>query len=180
MSTTTAVKAKKFLVNRILEQAQREDVPLSDIEIRMLGFAEDSANAKDMEAAAVFERDYNDEEYEAKVAELLGRAYKRDKEGGEEAGWNEALADLAGEDIYLLVMLKRAGIETSNPFSYLLDWRLISGLLPACIVVAAAAVLAFSPFGSKLVPNGFFRLLLILLLLVVPFAISKIGRRPTG
>ena len=45
----------------------------------MLGFAEASAGAKDMEAARAFERDFDDEEYEAKIAGLIRHAYERDK-----------------------------------------------------------------------------------------------------
>ena len=146
----------------------------------MLGFAESSANPKEMEAAAVFEREYNDEEYEATVAELLRRAYTRDKEGDEVAAWDKALTDLAEEDGYILIMLKRAGIEAPNPFSSMLDWRLFLALLPACIAVTAGIVLAFTPFGAKLVPNEFLRLLLFLLLLVAPLLAGKIGRKPTA
>ena len=35
MSTTSANKAKKFFVNRILEQAKRDGVSLSAVEIQM-------------------------------------------------------------------------------------------------------------------------------------------------
>jgi|ERR1017187_331549 hypothetical protein len=180
MSSESVAKAKKFLVNRVLDQAKRDEVPLTEVETLMLGFAEPSAGAKDMEAAAVFEREYNDEEYEAKIAGLLQRAYKRDKERDKVAAWDEALTDLAEEDMYLLVMLERAGIGPSNPFSYMLDWRFFVALLPACIAVGAGIVLAFTPFGAQLVPNDLLRLLLLLLLLAAPLMIDKIGRKPTA
>jgi hypothetical protein len=180
MSSASVARAKKFLVGRVLDQAKRDEVTLTEVEIRMLGFAELSAGAKDMEAAAVFEREYNDKEYEAKVAELLRRAYTRDKERDGAAAWDEALADLAEEDMYLLVMLARAGIEASNPFSHMLDWRFFLANLPICIAVTAGIVLAFTPFGARLVPNDFLRLVLLLLLLVAPLLIDKIGHKPTA
>ena len=179
MSSASVARAKKFLIDRTLAQAERDNVPMSPVEAKMLGFAEDSASASDMETGEEFERDYNDEEYEAKIAELLRRAYKRDEEGGEEAAWDEALTDLAEEDAYLLVMLRRAGIAASSPFSFLLDWRFVLGLLPACIAVAAGIVLAFTPFGARLVPNESLRLMLLLLLLAAPFLIGRLGRKPT-
>ncbi|MGO9775452.1 MAG: hypothetical protein ACLQGT_08070 [Terracidiphilus sp.] len=180
MSTTSVTKAKKFFVNRIMEQAKRDGVSLSEIEVQMLGFAETNASAEEMEAAAVFERDFNDEEYEAKVAKLLKCAYQQDKESGKEAAWDSALTELAEEDMYLLVMIERAGIRGSNPFSYLFDWRFILGLLPACIAVSVGIVIAFTPFGARLVPNEFLRLALLLLMLVSPLLIGKMSRKTIG
>jgi hypothetical protein len=150
---------------------------LSDVEIQMLGFTETTASAKEMEAAAVFERDFNDEEYEAKVAMLLKRAYQQDMKSGEETAWDSALTELADEDLYLLVMIERAGICGSNPFSYLFDWRFILGILPACIAVSAGIVIVFTPFGARLIPNELLRLALLILLLVSPFMIGKVGRK---
>jgi len=177
MSSANAVKAKQFVVNRILDQAKLDDMPLSAVEIKMLGFAEASASRKDMEAAAVLERDYDDEEYEAKVADLLRRAYKRDKEGGEETAWDSALPNLVEEDMNLLVMLKRAGIEGSNPYSYLLDWRMLLGLMSFCIPASVGIIIAFTSIGARLIPNEILRLVLLMLLLVGPLLISKIGRK---
>jgi hypothetical protein len=180
MGSTSIANAKKYLVNRVMEQAKQDGIPLSEIEIQMLGFAEATASAKDMEAAAVFERDFNDEEYEAKVAKLLKRAYQQDKESGVEAAWERALIELADEDMYLLVMIERAGIGGSNPFSYLFDWRLILGLWPACIAVTVGIVLAFTPFGTRLIPNELLRLALLLLLLVSPLLIGKRSHKTIG
>jgi len=177
MSTTSANKAKKFFVNRILEQAKRDGVSLSAVEIQMLSFAEATASAEEMETLAVFERDFSDEEYEAKVAKLLKRAYQQDKESGEEAAWENALIELADEDMYLLVMIAQAGIGGSNPLSYWFDWRFWLFLLPACIAVSAGIVIAFTPFGAKLIPSESLRLALLILLLVSPFMIGKVGRK---
>ena len=178
MRSASVAKAKKFLISRVLDQAKQDEVPLTEVEILMLGFAEPSPSAKDMEAAAVFEREYNDEEYEAKVAKLLRRTYKCDKERDEMAAWDEALTDLAEEDMYLLVMLERAGIRASNSSSDMLDWRFYLANLPICIAVTAGILLAFTPFGARLVPNNYLRLLLVLLILVAPLLIAKIGHKP--
>ena len=102
--------SRQFVIDRILDQAKLDGVQLTDIEIRMLGFTEATASATDLEAAKVFGRDFDDEEYEAKIASLIRRAYERDKQNGNLGTWNRALAQIAGRDLYLHVMLERAGI----------------------------------------------------------------------
>ena len=59
MSTPAVVKAKRFLVNRIIDQAKRANVPLSEAETHMLGFSPVSASQAEREAWSVFERDFD-------------------------------------------------------------------------------------------------------------------------
>ena len=113
MDKSTA-KAKQFIVNRILDQAKQEGVPFNDLEIRMLGFAEISANEKDLEIAEIFEREVDDSRYEKKVAELIRRAHQQDKRIGQTEAWEQSLVMLAGQDLYLNVMIDRAGISGSR------------------------------------------------------------------
>ena len=54
MTAARAPSSKQFLIDRILNQAKLENIQLTEIEIRMLGFAEASAGAKGMEAARAF------------------------------------------------------------------------------------------------------------------------------
>jgi hypothetical protein len=177
MGSASPAKGMKFLVNRVLDQAEKDGVVFDEVEARMLGFAEEAASAKDMKAAQVFERDYDDEKYEAKVAELLRRVYKRDKDCGAEDAWDEALTGLAEGDAYILAMLRRAGIESANPLSYWIDSRFLLGLLPSCTAAAAGLVIAFTPIGKKLVPNELLRLALFFLLLTAPLLIANKGRK---
>ncbi len=121
MNPSRATNSKQFLIDRILDQAKLDGVQLSDIEIRMLGFTEATAGARDLEAAQAFERDFDDHEYEAKIAGLIRRAYERDKQNGNLAPWNHALAQIAGRDLYLHVMLELAGIEKDALFALLSD-----------------------------------------------------------
>lgn len=83
--------SKQFVIDRILDQARIEGVPLTDIEIRMLKFTEATSGSKDLEAAEMFEREYNDEEYEEKIAKLIRRAYDREKQSGKQENWDDAL-----------------------------------------------------------------------------------------
>jgi hypothetical protein len=121
MTPTRAPSAKQFLIDRIVKQSKLEDIALTDVEIRMLRFAEVTASAKDMEAAQAFERDFDDEEYEAKIAGLIRNAYEQDKKEGEVETWDNALARIASRDIYLNVMIERAGIgNTDLPRSFVI------------------------------------------------------------
>ena len=170
--------SKQFVIDRILDQAKLDGVPLTDIETRMLGFTEATASATDLEAAKVFERDFDDEEYETKIARLIRRAYERDKKDDNLESWNRALARIAGGDLYLHVMLERAGIEQNTLSALFSDWRfLVYGLLPPALCVAGAIVIALSPFGARLIRSDTVRFLVALVLLAAPFALARISRR---
>lgn len=100
-------EAKDFLVQQTAEQAQRERVPLSDLEKRMMYFTE-SKDAVENPIALneEFEAQYDTAEYEGKVAGLLGRAYARLKKENSETiqTWDEAIKELNKGDHYILVM----------------------------------------------------------------------------
>src|SRR3954471_23291708 len=76
-STETVESAKQFLLNRLIQQASLDEIVLSDLEKRMFFFSELSANP-DWEANEKFEAEYDDSEYEKKVAKLLRHAYSHD------------------------------------------------------------------------------------------------------
>src|ERR1700756_3724297 len=92
---------KQFLIGRVLDQAGRDGISLSDVEVRMLGFCEATASTEDMEAAAAFEREYDDEQYESTIAGLLRKVYDRDVADGRKEEWDRSLDSLADEDLYL-------------------------------------------------------------------------------
>ncbi len=161
--------SKQFVIDRILDQSRLERVSLTDIEIRMLNFTEASSGSKDLAAAEAFERDYNDEEYEAKIANLIRHAYERDRQSGQVGVWNQALAKLAIRDLYLNVMIDRARIG-SDPAGFLGDWRfLLYGILPPALCFGAAVLVCFSPFGARFIGSDALRLLVAGCLLAIPF-----------
>ena len=88
MSTPSVVKAKRFLVNRIVDQAKRANVPLTEVEACMLAFAPASASPAEYEAAADFERDFDKQKYEAKIAQLFRDVYAADKSLARAEIWN--------------------------------------------------------------------------------------------
>src|SRR5580704_11533994 len=100
--------AKQFLISKVIEQAESEHVQLSDVEKKMLYFTEVHPSLPDIyEINAEFERDYNSDEYEAKIAGLLRNARRRDGESSpsQELEWKDALDALKKEDHYILVLL---------------------------------------------------------------------------
>lgn len=103
--------AKEFLISKVVEEARIEQVNLSDIEKKMLYFTEVHPSLPNIyEINAEFERDYDSDKYEAKIAGLLKNARDRDSRlspNGEQA-WKDALDTLKHEDHYILVMVSQA------------------------------------------------------------------------
>jgi hypothetical protein len=114
---STAKEAKEFLVAQITDQAQRQGVPLSEIERKMLFFSERYWTLPDMmKVNDEFDEKYDSDEYERKISDLIAQAYKRAKSDGPDAAfaWNEALRLLSKEDHYILVMTARAGLRNKD------------------------------------------------------------------
>ena len=104
-------EAKEFLADKIVAEAECEGVPLSDVERKMLYFTETGWTLPDMmEVSAEFDRDYDQDEYEAKIAGLIQRylRHTRDEDETESEAWNGAVSKLSGEDHYLLVLINAA------------------------------------------------------------------------
>jgi hypothetical protein len=112
---STDREAKEFLISRIVAQAQREGVSLSEIERKMLYFSETGWTLPDMmEVDEAFDREYDDAEYELKVGKLSDNflAEVRSNDPDELNAWNEAVRTLREEDPYLLVLIG-AGEESA-------------------------------------------------------------------
>jgi hypothetical protein len=102
-------EAKDFLVDQAAQQAAIDGVPLSDLEKRTIYFTEwDDSGGDPIALNEEFEAQYNAEEYEPKIAELMRHAHARLKENSSSARtWDEAVAELNKGDHYLLVPLDR-------------------------------------------------------------------------
>ena len=69
-----SVDAKQFLITRVIEEGELEQLRLSDVEKKMLSFTETCPSLPDIyEANAEFERDYDSDEYEAGPDRPTGR-----------------------------------------------------------------------------------------------------------
>ncbi len=122
-----ATTAKQFLISKVIEEAEREHLSLSEIEKKMLQFTEVLPSLPDIyEVGAEFERDYDSDEYEAKISGLLKRVRDRDCQQSPDGDrpWNEALAALKKEDHYILVMTSQAfgSVPTAGKRSRLRDF----------------------------------------------------------
>ena len=92
---TSARYAKQFLVSKIVDEALRTGVSLSEIEAKELYFSETYWTLPDMEEVnEAFDRDYDSVEYEEKIERLI-RSFcveARKNNRDELDAWNEAFA----------------------------------------------------------------------------------------
>jgi len=126
-------EAKDFLVSEIKQQAERENIPLENLEIRMLYFTEQCGSSKDMqELAEELDHKYDMSAYEKKIACLMKRAYKRlkSRHSPDKETWDAAIRVLRKGDHYILVMW--GGI---SPLTFLILLALILFALSALIVI---------------------------------------------
>jgi hypothetical protein len=110
----TGREAKEFLISELVAEAQRENVPLSDIERKMLYFTESGWTLADMmEVYADFDEQYDQPKYEQKIAKLVTKAYKRICKSSRDdyERWWAAIRFLQREDHYLSVMIRTAGLR---------------------------------------------------------------------
>ena len=100
------LEAKDFLVQQTAEQAALENVPLSDLEKRMMYFTETDECPEDPIALNdAFEAEYDTDEYEAKISKLMHHAYLRIKKENPETlhRWKAAMRELSKGDHCILV-----------------------------------------------------------------------------
>ncbi|MGC1177292.1 MAG: hypothetical protein WA843_04440 [Candidatus Saccharimonadales bacterium] len=170
---STGREAKEYLIDRIVTQARHDDVPLTDVERTMLYFSETAWSLPDiMDVNAEFEKSYDDDEYEKKIAGLVGRIREG---GGEEDVWEAAVKRLRDEDHYLLIMIDgHLRHSSARPHGDIL--RLI---LTAFAIVAVSLVLKFgfdSIVTSALVLRVLSLLALVLLIAVAAYVSWRILR----
>jgi hypothetical protein len=100
--------AKDFLVQQTTEQATLENMPLSDIEKKMMYFTESDASSCDnpVELNDEFEAQCDTAHYEAKISRLLHDAYKRLKveNPARVRDWDQSIRILRTGDHYILAL----------------------------------------------------------------------------
>lgn len=133
-------QAKEFLIAKILQEAALEGVSISEIERKMLYFSEVQQEPDDLyEVNEQFDKKYDTQEYEAKIAGLIKRAYERDREASDQLAqqWLAEIRALQKEDHYILVMVSQAGLRLPG-----------SGARLAATTAALAAILGVAIFVS--------------------------------
>ena len=130
--------------------AQRQ-VTLSDAEIATLTYSEPNANERERELADEVDATIGADRYERKIADLIRGAYRDDVSRGVEAEWRQHLNALRYEDLYVLVMVRAAGIAgapsggAAITQSFLRPDTVLLG-----VVGIAGLVLFFTPLRSLL------------------------------
>ena len=113
---TSTREAKEFLIGQIVQEAQEENVSLSETERKMLCFSETAWTLPDMDqVSAEFDRDCDQDEYEQKIGSLVANLRERLKKDNadELKSWDTAVRQLSNEDHYLLVLID-AGRSVPN------------------------------------------------------------------
>jgi hypothetical protein len=149
ISFASSREAKEFLVSRIVEEASRRRVRLSELERKMLYFSEAYPTLPDMmEVSEKFEAEHDSEKYEAKIRELSRNAFQRDRmESPENVPlWREAIKVLNKEDHYILVMLdvprSAGGFAKGSPSDR--AKLVISGLVLAALALGGFAAIQWA------------------------------------
>jgi hypothetical protein len=129
----SAREAKEFLVSRIVEEAQRDNVVLTETERKMLYFSETSWTPRDTNSVSEeFDRSYDQAQYEKKIARLVRSAYRHARQGRDEYdSWWAAIRFLGRQDHYILVMIRQAGLRPRG--DRLMLWG--TGVLVAAVLV---------------------------------------------
>ena len=128
-------EAKDYLADRIAAEAERERIPFSEIERKMLYFSETEWTLPGMlEINAEFEQKYDSREYEAKVARLIRNIEALDADDEQEQGiWDQAVDKLAEGDNYLSIMLDPSfapeGAAVRPPHDRLKLWLTALGIV---------------------------------------------------
>jgi hypothetical protein len=110
----TGREAKEFLISKIVAEAQHENAPLSEIERKMLYFTESGWTLPDiMKVSEDFDREYDQDKYEQKIAKLVTKADKRIRKGSRDDydRWWAAIRFLQREDHYITVMIRLASLR---------------------------------------------------------------------
>ena len=112
------LEAKRFFIDKVTSQAQREGRPLDDLETKILYFTETGADAcqEYYDASDKFDRERGMAEFEARISSLLTNAYKEEGELAKRLGrlnevrdsYRHAYATLKQEDHYILVMIDQS------------------------------------------------------------------------
>jgi hypothetical protein len=162
----TVREAKEYLIRRIVAQAHRDSIPLSDIEQKMLHFSETGWTLPNMmEISQEFDQTYEQDEYESKIGQIIRRIHDQLDANFDDNGWGEALKRLREEDHYLLVLIDGA-FSNSGKRS---RWEIVRLVLAGVVVVAAfLPILSLvkshvsNPATSKFIGEATFLVLVVL------------------
>ena len=152
MTFSTQSAAKRFFIDKIVAQADIEGAPLSTAEREMLAFSESDPEfvADPVALSSRLNDEETDDEYEAKIAGLIERSFRRDVAADSHLRrqWRDARSVLAQGDHYLSIMLDQGLDEppasSGRPVAVSVlgnSARIMSGAL-AVLIGGATALIA--------------------------------------
>jgi hypothetical protein len=171
----TARDAKEYLIRRILDEADREGVPLSHLERNMLSFSVTDWTQPGMaDISRDFDQHYDQGEYERKIGRIIRRILDQPDSNRDE--WNEAVRRLREEDHYILVLIDcalRAPVKLTR-------WEIIKLILAGAVVVGVFLPIVFfihsrvaNPSVAKWIDQG----TLLALVVLVTFLANRGHRK---
>jgi hypothetical protein len=107
-------EAKEFLISELVAEAQRDNIPLSEVERKMMYFTESGWTLPDMmKVSEDFDREYKQAKYEQKIVKLVTKADERIRKSSRDDydRWWAAIHFLQREDHYISVMIRLAGLQ---------------------------------------------------------------------
>jgi hypothetical protein len=117
----TQSDARQFFIDRVIDQANRDNVPLTADERLMLRWSESALDSvADRALAERLSAAISDADYEAKIAGLLRRSFDEDtaRDAQLKDRWSQAWTVLNEGDHYILVMIGQAVGKHVKPW-----WR---------------------------------------------------------
>lgn len=126
--------AKEYLAGRIVAQADRDVVALSDIERKMLYFSETGWTLPDMMAVSrEFDETYDQDEYEAKIGGIVRGIRDERDDSRDDEEWDWAVDRLAWEDHYLLVLIAAADSAPAKKARWGIGRLILAGVVGAAV-----------------------------------------------
>ena len=107
-------EAKEFLISELVAEAQRDNIPISEVERKMMYFTVSGWTLPDMmRVSEDFDRECNQANYEQKIVKLVTKADRRIRESSRDDydRWWAAIRFLQREDHYISVMIRLAGLR---------------------------------------------------------------------
>ena len=142
----TAAEAKEFAIARIIAEAEREHIPLSETEKQMLWWTEvhPEPHIRDLKALGErFDAECESGAYEAKIQDLAKEVYQRDRTESPvlRERWASAPTALSEEDHYVSVLLPTTTSDAGP--ARLADFiKYIAIAIGIVLVITIAAVLS--------------------------------------
>jgi len=115
-------EAKEFFIQKILDQARKENINLSDVEKQMLSWRDTDPNFyENRELNERFENEISKGEYEKKIARLIRSGYDDDLGATNVARetYEQAYKAIKSKDYYIFIMVDKAIGKDINKLGYL-------------------------------------------------------------